>query len=103
MVLHSSFTFHSVFIPETAAFIHEWFHSGTTRWTGGAGGGRAASGGGCAGGGGAASGGGYGGGKGSKPGGGDVDDDDVDGKALKIASSKHLKGATWFTNRVNVT
>ena len=55
-----------------------------------------------AGGGGAASGGGYGGGKGSKPGGGDVDDDDV-GKALKIASSKHLKGATWFSNRVNVT
>ena len=88
MVLHSSFTFHSMFIPETAAFIHEWFHSGTTRWTGGAVG--------------SASGGGYGGGKGSKPGGGDVDDDDV-GKALKIASSKHLQGATWFSCRVNVT
>ena len=62
----------------------------------------AASFGGGGGGGGAASCGGYGGGKGSKPGGGDVDDDDV-GKALKIASSKHLKGATWFSCRVNVT
>ena len=95
MVLHSSFTFHSMFIPETAAFIHEWFHSGTTRWSSWFGGGGGA--------GGAASGGGCGGGKGSKPGGGDVDDDDVDGKALKIASSKHLKGAIWFSFRVNVT
>ena len=78
------FTFHSV-IPETAAFIHEWFHSGTTRWT---------------------SGGGYGGGKGAKPGGADVDDDAdaaADGKALKIASSKHLKGVISCSNRVNVT
>ena len=89
------------FTHKLLAGLQEVAAEAAASFGGGGGGGGAASCGGY-GGGGAASCGGYGGGKGSKPGGGDVDDDDV-GKALKIASSKHLKGAFWFSCRVNVT